>query len=226
MDIGSFIMEAEGIRWAMDFGMQNYESLESKGIKLFGTTQDAQRWSVFRLNNFVHNTLTVDEQLQMVKGYARIDDYSDAPDFQFAVSDITSVYEGQLKKAVRGVGIVDQQYVLVQDEVEALDKATTVRWNMLTPADVSTTGNNMATLEKDGKQLFLKVEGLPQVKIKTWSTDPKTDYDEPNPGTILVGFEYELGPNEAAEYQVYLIPAEAVDVKLPKARALENWGEK
>jgi hypothetical protein len=226
MDIGSFIMEADGIRWAMDFGMQNYESLESKGIQLFGRTQDAQRWSVFRLNNFVHNTLTVDKQLQLVKGYASIDDYSDAPDFQYAVSDITSVYEGQLKKAVRGVGIVDQQYVLVQDEVEALDKATTVRWNMLTPADVSTTGNNTATLEKDGEKLFLKVEGLPQVKIKTWSTDPKTDYDEPNPGTIMVGFEYELEPNEAAEYQVYLIPAGAVDVKLPKAKALENWGEK
>lgn len=226
MDIGSFIMEADGIRWAMDFGMQNYESLESKGIQLFGRTQDAQRWSVFRLNNFVHNTLTVDKQLQLVKGYARIDDYSDAPDFQYAVSDITSVYEGQLKKAVRGVGIVDQQYVLVQDEVEALDKATTVRWNMLTPADVSTTGNNTATLEKDGEKLFLKVEGLTQVKIKTWSTDPKTDYDEPNPGTIMVGFEYELEPNEAAEYQVYLIPAGAVDVKLPKAKALENWGEK
>ncbi|WP_332368846.1 DUF4962 domain-containing protein [Spirosoma telluris] len=31
MDIGSFIMEADGVRWAMDFGMQEYESLESKG---------------------------------------------------------------------------------------------------------------------------------------------------------------------------------------------------
>lgn len=34
MDVGSFVLEAHGIRWAMDFGMQDYNSLESKGVKL------------------------------------------------------------------------------------------------------------------------------------------------------------------------------------------------
>ena len=29
MDVGSFIMEANGERWAMDFGMQDYNSLET-----------------------------------------------------------------------------------------------------------------------------------------------------------------------------------------------------
>ena len=32
MDIGSFIAEANGVRWAVDLGSQNYESLESKGM--------------------------------------------------------------------------------------------------------------------------------------------------------------------------------------------------
>ncbi|MEO7766972.1 MAG: heparinase II/III family protein, partial [Ferruginibacter sp.] len=68
MDIGSFIMEADGVRWAMDFGMQEYESLESKGIQLFGRTQDAQRWKVFRYTNLVHNTLAVNNQHQDVTG--------------------------------------------------------------------------------------------------------------------------------------------------------------
>ena len=81
MDIGSFIFEADGVRWAMDFGMQDYESLESKGIQLFGRTQDAQRWSVFRYTNFVHNTLTVDNQLQRVTGYAPITGYGATPGF-------------------------------------------------------------------------------------------------------------------------------------------------
>jgi hypothetical protein len=57
MDVGSFVMEADGQRWAMDFGMQEYESLESKGIEVFGRTQNAQRWTIFRLTNLVHNTL-------------------------------------------------------------------------------------------------------------------------------------------------------------------------
>jgi hypothetical protein len=66
MDIGSFVMDANGVRWAMDFGSQEYESLESKGIALFGRTQDAQRWTVFRLTNLVHNTLTFNNQHQRV----------------------------------------------------------------------------------------------------------------------------------------------------------------
>jgi hypothetical protein len=225
MDIGSFIMESDGVRWAMDFGSQNYESLESKGIQLFGRSQDAERWTVFRLNNYVHNTLTIDGELQRVDGYAKIDRFSEDPAFMFATSDVSSVYGGQLKEAVRGVGIVNQQYVLVQDELVAADKAATVRWNMLTPADVSITGSHTATLDKDGEKLFLKVEGLPNIKMKTWSTDPKTDYDAPNPGTIMVGFEHGLEANEAATFQVYLIPAGAVEAVLPLEDALENWGK-
>lgn len=127
MDIGSFILEADGIRWASDFGMQEYESLESKGIDVFGRTQDAQRWTIFRLTNFVHNTLTIDNQYQQVKGYAKIDKFSDKPDFMYAVSDISSVYEDQLSSAKRGVAIVDKEFVVVSDELVAENKPTTSR---------------------------------------------------------------------------------------------------
>jgi len=146
MDIGSFIMESDGVRWASDFGMQEYESLESKGINVFGREQDAQRWSIFRLNNFVHNTLTVNNQLQLVKGYAKIDKYSDNSKFAFAISDLSSVYEKQLASAKRGVGIVNSKYVLIRDELMAENQETKVRWTMLTTADVEITGKNSITL--------------------------------------------------------------------------------
>lgn len=223
MDIGSFIMEADGVRWAMDFGSQNYHSLESKGIQLFGRTQDAQRWSVFRLNNFVHNTLTVDDQLQQVKGYAAIDRHSDNPEFPFAISDISTVYDGQLSEAKRGVAIKDEQYVVIRDELVALDKPATIRWTMLTPADVTITGENAATLSKDGKKLFLQVEAPMKVKMKTWSTQPATDYDAPNPGTMMVGFECEIPANSAESFQVLLIPEKASDAVLSVNKSLEEW---
>jgi len=224
MDIGSFIMESDGVRWAMDFGMQSYESLESKGMQIFGRTQDAQRWTVMRLNNFVHNTLTVDGQHQQVKGYAEIDRYSDDTDFQFAISNIGSVYEGQLKEAVRGIGIIGQQYVLVQDEIEALDKPTTIRWNMLTPAEVMIKDDVRAILEKDGQKLALKVVGPAGIQLTTWSTEPTTDYDAPNPGTIRVGFDYELKAGESATFKVLLIPGGKEDVTVPAEKTLEDWG--
>lgn len=121
MDIGSFVMEAEGVRWSSDPGMQNYESLESKGMSIFGRDQDAQRWTVYRMNNHSHNVLTVDDQAQLVKGYGKIDKYSHQAEFPYAISDITTAYEGQMKKVVRGVGIKDEKYVVVRDEVEAFE---------------------------------------------------------------------------------------------------------
>lgn len=222
MDIGSFVMEADGVRWAMDFGMQDYESLESKGIKLFGRTQDAQRWTVFRLTNLVHNTLTINNQHQRVDGYAPITSTASDPSFMQATTDMTAVYKGMLTKSKRGIAIVDKSYVLVQDEVETPDQPTTLRWTLLTPASVRITGNNRAALTKDGKQLLLEVTAPANVMMKTWSTDPPNDYDTPNPGTILTGFEVTLPANTATTIRVALKPAKAAGATVP-AIPLDQW---
>jgi hypothetical protein len=208
MDIGSFVMEADGIRWVSDFGSQNYESLESKGMSIFGRTQDAQRWTIFRLNNYAHSTLTINDQLQRVEGYAKIDKHSENDDFMFAVSDISSLYNGQLKKAVRGAGIKDGKFVVVRDEVETPDKPAMVRWNLVTPAGVQL-GEKGAMLTMDGETLFLKIRGPDNIIMKTWSTALANDYDAENPGMIMVGFECKLPANTAASFEVLLVPGKS-----------------
>ena len=186
MDIGSFVMEAGGIRWAMDFGMQNYNSLETAGVNLWGMAQNSQRWDVFRYNNYVHNTPTVNGKHQDVSGYASIISWSGEPGVMNAVSDITPVYGEDLKKAVRGIAIVDESYVMVRDEIETKESDAAVRWNLLTSAEVKIRGNNEAELTKEGKKLIIKVMEPAQVKISTRSTVPPNDFDAPNPGTIMV----------------------------------------
>jgi hypothetical protein len=222
MDVGSFIMDANGVRWAMDFGSQDYESLESKGIQLFGRTQDAQRWTVFRLTNLVHNTLTFNGQHQRVTGHAAITSSSNKPAFMNAVTDMSEVYKGAVAKAVRGVGIVEQKYVVVRDEIETLPEETTLRWTMLTPADIKITGPNTAELTKDGKKLTLQVQEPATVTMKTWSTDPPHDYDAPNPGTTLVGFEVKLPSNAKSGISVALIP-EGAEKNAAKTQPLQKW---
>jgi hypothetical protein len=226
MDIGSFIMDADGVRWAMDFGMQDYESLESKGIQLFGRTQNAQRWTVFRLTNLVHNTLTVNNQHQRVSGYAPIISSSPAPDFMNAVTDISEVYKGSVVKAKRGIAIINKSYVVVRDEIETLDSATTIRWTMLTPADVKIVGSNKAELSQGSKKLILQVESPAKVIMKTWSTDPPNSYDAPNPGTALVGFEVTLPANSKTALNVSLIPEKAIKKATKKIEPLSNWTNK
>jgi hypothetical protein len=222
MDIGSFVMEANGVRWAMDFGMQEYESLESKGIQLFGRTQDAQRWTVFRLTNLVHNTLTVNNKHQLVNGYAPITGTSANTSFMHAITDMTEVYKGSVEKAQRGVAIVGQQYVVIRDELETPSATATVRWTMLTPASVTITGKNKAELTKDGKKLTLEVREPANITMKTWSTDPPNSYDAPNPGTTMVGFEVTLPPNSKSALTVALVPQGAKNTNR-KVQPLSAW---
>jgi hypothetical protein len=222
MDIGSFVMEADGTRWASDFGMQDYESLESKGIQVFGRTQDAQRWSIFRLNNYAHNTLTIDKQLQQVNGYAKIDRSSDKPEFMFAQSNLTSVYEYQMASVRRGVAIVDKKYVVVRDELTATNKTTTVRWTMMTSATPELKGN-FITFTKEGHTLTLKVNSPSKIRMKSWPTEPTNDYDAPNPGKSLVGFEFQMKPNQKQTIQVQLIPGSLKNQKLKFNKDLNSW---
>lgn len=225
MDVGSFIMEADGVRWAMDFGMQDYESLESKGIQLFGRTQDAQRWTVFRLTNLVHNTLAVNNQHQLVTGSAPITKSGSNPEFMFAVTDLSQIYNTQVAKSVRGIAIVGQNHVVVRDEIQTLDTATTIRWTMLTPASAKIVGKNQIELTKDGKTLLLKVKAKGKIAMKTWSTDPPHDYDAPNPGTTLVGFEITLRANSKTALSVSLLPGKTASTRFKKIAPLEKWGK-
>lgn len=222
MDVGSFVMEAENRRWATDLGMQNYESLESLGMQIFGKTQDAQRWTVFRMNSFSHNVLIIDGQQQRVNGYAKIDRSSDNQDFMFAVSDISAVYRDQLKSVNRGVALKNSKYTIVRDELETLDKTTAVRWQMVTPATVEL-GQNEATLTKEGKILKLKVQGPENLVMKTWSTAPPNNYDAENPGTILVGFECEIPANTSVTFEVLLVPSTSADEAVFLELPLSEW---
>ncbi|MEJ7740087.1 MAG: heparinase II/III family protein [Chitinophagaceae bacterium] len=223
MDIGSFIMEANGVRWAMDFGSQEYESLESKGIKLFGRTQDAERWKVFRYNNLVHNTLAVNDSFQRVDGHAPITASSKNASFMHAITDLSPVYKGFLAKANRGVAIVDKGYVVIRDELEILPQETTIRWTLLTPAAVKITGKNKAELTQDGKKLVLQVQEPANITMKTWSTVPTTGYDAPNPGTSLVGFEVKMPAKSKGALTVFLVPENVEKKAKLKIAPLAQW---
>ena len=223
MDIGSFIMDADGQRWAMDFGAQDYESLESKGVKLWGRTQNSERWDVFRLNNFAHNTLTIDSQLQVVDGHAPIINEKKDPNFMQVTFDLSTVYKNQIASSNRGIAIVNKNHVVVRDEIQTLDHETKVRWSMLTPADVEIIGPETALLKKGGKTLTLKVSGAKNITMKTWSTIPPRDYDAPNPGTILVGFEAIVPANTKVDFDILLIPGSKSTIVTPKVKPLRAW---
>lgn len=226
MDAGSFVMEADGVRWAMDFGMQDYNSLESKGVDLWNRKQHSQRWEVYRYSNRVHNTLMVNDSLQRVDGFASLTGSSKNPQFQSATVDLSDVYKGSLTSASRGIAIVDQAYVVVRDEIAAAASPARVRWTMLTGTDVKLIGKNRAELTKDGKKLMLEVREPAGITLQTWSTNPPHDYDAPNPGTTLLGFELAMPATTQGVLTVLLIPEKAASQPKKPVLPLGEWPRK
>ena len=225
MDIGSFVMVADGVRWACDFGMQQYESLESKGLDIWNREQNSQRWQVFRYNNMAHNTLTFDNQLQRVKGYAKVDRWGESDKLMFAVSDLTDMYRDRVSEVKRGVAIVGEknQYVVVRDEIEGGKELSTVRWNMLTECRAEMIGDGKAVLvAKNGKRLVLRVDYPKGVKVCTWSTKSPNSWDAGNKNTVFVGFEYKVPAGEKVVLQVSLLPGKK-DNGLLYNKELVNW---
>jgi hypothetical protein len=205
MDVGSFVFDAVGERWAMDFGMQEYESLESKGVNLWGMQQNSQRWDVFRYNNLAHNTLTINQAYQQVSGKAEIQVLSRDPAQMEIAMDLSSMYGDQVASAQRNVALVNQQKLEIKDQIKSRDQYTMVQWTLVTAANFSPGPKGTAILEIKGKKVKLDLEGI-EGTWETWSTEPNHDYDAKNPGTRFVGFKVAMKPNSQEVFKVSLTP--------------------
>jgi hypothetical protein len=206
MDVGAFVMDAGGVRWADDLGMQSYNSLESQGVRLWDRKQDSDRWKVFRLGTASHNVLMVDGGQQRVDGDARI--VKSTTDRTLV--DWSAIYQDQIAQARRGVALHADRSVRVQDEFRTLDRRTRVRWAMVTFADVTIDGPGRATLAQGGQTLRFRVLEPTGAKLEIYPTDPPpSPLDAANPGSRMIGFSMELPASSAQRFVVHLAPGSA-----------------
>ena len=217
LDEGSFIFEADGIRWAYDFGSENYNALETKGVTLWGSAPGSQRWDVFRYRTQSHNTLTFNDKSMLVGEYAALDDSGNKDGVMYAMSDLSAMYKDQIPSVKRAVSLVEGKYAVIQDLFTTNGQFTKVTWNMLTVADkVTFTSDTTALLEKDGKRLYLRVEAPMPVRMYVKDLTPTNTYDSPNPEGQFIRFDADLKLNASQEIKVYLMPGEDVsNVKAP-----------
>ncbi len=194
MDAGSFVFERDGVRWAMDLGMQSYITLESRGVDLWNQRQDGQRWDVFRLGNMSHNTLTVNGQRHVVSGKAEIINTFREPGHKGAVVNLTSTLANGLARAIRTVALDEADNLEVIDELAApTDSAAQIMWVMATPAEPRMIDGHIMELSKDGKRMRMYVDaGDMPLEMHVWDNNPPHDYDHPNPGSCRVGFTMTL----------------------------------
>lgn len=182
MDVGSFILESDGVRWAVDLGAQDYNSLESVGVKIWNGAQDGQRWQVFVLGVESHNILRFNDGPQLVKGSAEIVRFSADGSNPHSICDLTPVYANEVADAQRGVSLRADRRVLIQDEWTArADRPANVAFQWMTLADVQIDGRSV-TLKQSGRQLTLRIMGSDDVTIEVQDPSKLTKpYDKVDP---------------------------------------------
>ena len=177
MDGGTFVLDWKGKRWASDLGMQDYNSLESRGIKLWDMGQDSPRWGVFRLSSSAHNTLTLDGARHEAKGLAKLLH----ADKQGAEIDLTPILHLPATGVVLRKVAIEPRRIVITDELSGLPPGQSLRWAMTSTARIQLE-TARAVLTQDAQTLPLLFEGSAvELSIEDIST-PRADFDAPNPG--------------------------------------------
>ena len=166
LDLGSFVLDAAGARWAMDLGGDNYNL-----PGYFG----GQRWNYYRLRTEGHNTLVINPDAkpdQDPKAATRIIRFEPTPKRAYAIADLTPAYAKNAQRVWRGITLLDRKQVLVQDEIQA-EKPVELWWFMHTPATVRIESDGrVAHLEQAGAQLDAEILSPAGAKFEVMDAQP------------------------------------------------------
>jgi hypothetical protein len=177
MDAGSFVFELNGVRWAVDPGVQDYNALEQAGFDLWNQTQNSARWSLITKGNQGHGTLTVDDERFKVDATAPIIDFKSGS-IPEATVNMTPVFDGHVVSASRRFIKDTNHSIAIEDQLVLTDSTRTVTWAMMTTADVIPTYGG-ATLNQDGQTLYFKVMKPANFWVSVINIDPPpTKYDK------------------------------------------------
>lgn len=206
LDVGSFVLEAYGLRWSEDLGPQDYHSLESAGLPLWDMGQESARWDVFRLGPDAHNGIRFNGSRPLVTGYAPIIDFHGDGLEGHTVADLAPIFPDDVAQARRGVRFCAGRAILLQDEWTAGDKPASACWQWLTRADVSLEGNS-AMLTQNQKVLHLRIVSPGGQKFDLCDvSSPVHPYDEPNPGLKRLEIRTEVKAGEHGLLAVLVTP--------------------
>jgi hypothetical protein len=216
MDLGSFVLDALGKRWALELGMEEYEIRDF----LLQSGQVEERWEIYRLGTESHNTLVIDQTYQHPASRAPIVRYQSTKNKAFAVANLSEAYP-TTRGVMRGVAMLDRSKVLVQDEI-AVDGATDVAWGMLTEAEIQLEGST-ATLTLGATHLQVRLLQPANHNFAIESCDPpEPQKQQPHVRKLAL----RLQPEKNVTIAVLLTPyrsGEPVPAAAPAAEPLMRW---
>lgn len=221
LDAGTFVIDAKGVRWAVDLGLGNYN--------LPGYFTDA-RFDYYRTATIGQNTLSFDEANQNPNGRAQIEDFGQFPNFDFAIADLSNTYDAAPGSVRRGIALIGGETVLIQDEITHA-KSGQLTWTMHTEADVTLEGSR-ATLKQNGEEMTAVILSPPDGRFKLRTANPcdtsfKADCAQQNPNKGIQRLMIELDPSAGTgESRITVVISSSpsrIEALIPQLKPLSDW---
>ena len=183
MDGGSFIYEADDVRWASDLGMENYHGIEARGIELWNNSRNSERWSVFRIGPDSHNILRINGNPQLTDGKAKFRRCTP----ESCTLDLTGLYRNDAEKVARTLELRPDGSLRITDTLNGLKPGARIRWQLCTETAALSSGASLH-LQSGGKKLVIRNDCGAD-----WTVTPAEqwmhDFDSPNGTAKIVFFE-------------------------------------
>ena len=141
-DLGTFVLDAGGVRWASDLGPDD-------------SAAAVPRSSLYRVRTESHNVLVIDGENQDARAEARITRQESAVDLSWVQIDLSRSNGARVRQWTRRIGLAQRQAVLISDSVRS-DLPVEAMWSMLTEAEITLSGST-ATLHRGGWVLAAEI---------------------------------------------------------------------
>ena len=198
MDGGSFVLESEKVRWAVDIGAEGYYKIESLGMNLWSSAQDSDRWKIFRLGTSSHNVPMIDGCQQWVKGSAKVKEVKRDGAASSVTLDLSSLYTNATSVIRRGAMAASGRSYTLRDTFAGVRPGGEIRWAMMTRAEPTVEGDKV-TLRQNGKSITLVQRGAQKGAWAIGDGQGPNTWDSPNQGCRQLMFTVPAQPDGTAD---------------------------
>ncbi|HZY63421.1 MAG TPA: heparinase II/III family protein [Edaphobacter sp.] len=214
LDLGSFVFDDLGQRWASDLGPETY------GVPdYFGKL----RWTYYRTQTRAHNTIAVDNSNEDTDGLCKIIFAGSVGKNKFIVADLDQAHKTKLQSWKRGIAILGNRRVLVQDEISP-SKPVELVWHLHTFANVEIAADKRsATLRIGDKTMRAKIITPADAHFSIAPPPVLKPKETPNTGVTDLVIDQ---PQTSTSQTIAVLFSRKGDNKIVHLKKLADWSKK
>jgi hypothetical protein len=152
LDLGTFELDALGVRWARDLGSDNYNM-----PGYWESGRGGQRWSYYRLNSASHNIPMLagkDQDPMATSKFTKVEVNGTQPK---VIVELTEAYKDFAQSVSRGVAMIEgRRALLVQDELN-IRTPCELAWGVTTDAQIDVEQGSRAVLSLKGQKVVARL---------------------------------------------------------------------